>query len=79
VTYVNCLYCKAPLDPDGPNVLRKVHAWEHKSQAASRRSGSDLVLREVYKPEVWACSGCVRKLRRGVALEQTSFLGDAAA
>lgn len=51
MTYVNCLYCKAPIRPDDPNTYRRVVAWERRSLTPSRRSGSDLVLREQAKPE----------------------------
>lgn len=61
----NCTHCHTPLDPDAHTTYTRVLAWERKSATPSRRSGSDLVLRE--RLEEYACSTCVAQMRRGVA------------
>lgn len=70
IVLVNCTECKAPLDPDAPGTLRRVTAWERKSASTTRRSGSDLLLREPFKNasgrREYLCETCVRRLKRGV-------------
>lgn len=75
MSYVNCLHCKTPLEPDGPDTFRRVAAWERKSRLPSRRAGSDLVLREHADPQEFCCGDCIRGMKRGVAPLQESLLG----
>jgi len=65
VSYQNCTYCRAPVEPDASTTYTRVTAWERKSASASRRSGSDIVCRE--RQEEFACSTCIRQMKRGVA------------
>lgn len=67
-TMVNCSYCRTPLDPEHPNTYRRVHAWERRSLSVSRRSASDVVLRE--RQQEFACSECVRRLKAGLPVMQ---------
>lgn len=68
-----CALCSLPLDPNSPDVWRRVRGWERRApRASSRRGGSDIVLREL-EPE-WACADCVRRLQRGVAVRQEALL-----
>lgn len=76
MTWVNCLHCRAPLEPDAPNTYVRITAWERKSATPSRRGGSDVVLRE--RLEEFACETCIRQLKRGVAPMQATLLGEAA-
>ena len=75
--YVTCSRCPAPVMPDAPGTLRRVIAWERKATAASRRSASDIVLREPVEPAEYLCPGCAHALKAGVAPLQQSF-GEAA-
>jgi hypothetical protein len=68
-----CTYCGDPIDPRGAGtVYRRVVGWERKSKAASRKAGSDIVLREAR--DEFACDPCVRRLKRGVAATQEALI-----
>lgn len=75
-----CRDCSGPIDPRRD--YRVIYALERRSQGANRRSGHDVVLRKVYKPETWVCWSCVESERRrekqGVAVNQMSLGGEAA-
>jgi hypothetical protein len=68
-----CVYCKRDVDPNQPYVYQRTIGWEHKAFLASRRGGSDIVLREPV-PDVFACQFCVDKLKAGVSVAQESLL-----
>ncbi len=67
-----CNFCETPVDPTSPSTYRRVKGWEHKSPAASRRGGSDVVLREL--ADEFACFSCIERLRSGLSVEQGSLL-----
>lgn len=69
---VSCAYCGDPVDPNSSFTWRRVIGWERKAVAASRRSGSDIVLRE--PRDEYACDICVSRLKRGVAPRQGALL-----
>lgn len=75
-----CRDCGQPTDPRRGD-YHVITALERRSQGANRRSGSDVILREAVKPEVWVCWSCAeserRRKKQGVSVEQISF-GDAA-
>lgn len=71
---MTCHYCSGSVNAQLD--YRRVRGWEHK--APNRRGASDIVLREPFPQEIWACRGCVERLKRGVSLDQESLLGDAA-
>lgn len=71
-----CVHCAAEINPQTD--YRRVLAWERKAQSASRRGGSDIVLREPTGVDLWSCMFCIERLKRGVSVEQESLLGDAA-
>lgn len=50
----------------------RVVGWERKAHTASRRSGSDIALRE--RRELFACDSCVRRQQRGVNANQQGLL-----
>jgi hypothetical protein len=62
------VYCSADVDPRSPSVWRRVVGWERKALGASRKSGSDIALREAR--DEYACDGCIRKIKLGVAPTQ---------
>lgn len=69
---VCCHYCGDDLDPDGPLTYRRVLGWERKARSASRRGGSDVLLRE---PGVeFACSFCLENLKAGRPARQEGLL-----
>jgi len=67
-----CHYCKTPIDPQSSRVWRRVHGWERKATASSRKSGSDITLRQ--PSEVYACDDCIRRLKRGLAPTQATLM-----
>jgi len=66
----DCHYCNRPTDPS--RAYRRVTGWERKSRVASRRRGSDVVLRQV--TDEYACEDCIVRLREGLPIEQGSLL-----
>lgn len=62
---VPCSYCGGPMDPSSPLVWRLVVGWERKATAQSRKSGSDIVLRQ--PREKYACDGCIGRMRMGLS------------
>jgi hypothetical protein len=69
---VSCFYCGEQVNPDDTNTYRRIQGWERKAVSASRRGGSDVVLRE-HRDE-FACMFCIDRLRRGVSTNQGSML-----
>ena len=67
-----CVFCAAPVTDEQD--FYRVIGWEHKATSASRKSGSDIVLRERVEPAEWACRWCIDKLKRGVSIGQDSLL-----
>lgn len=69
---VTCHFCGDDLDPDGPVTYRRVLGWERKGRAASRRGGSDVLLRE---PGVeFACQFCIDAIKNGRSPRQEGLL-----
>ena len=68
-----CVYCHHSVDPSDPGVYQRVIGWERKAFAASRRGGSDIVLRE-NMVDTFACQFCVDKLKAGVNVSQETLL-----
>lgn len=67
-----CSFCDEPVDPLSRFTWRAVHGWERKALDPTRRSGSDIALRE--PREEWAHDQCVRRAQSGVAPLQESLL-----
>lgn len=65
-----CHYCGAPVDTS--RAFQRITGWQRKSQLASRKRGSDVVLRQT--TDEWACEDCVTRLREGLPIEQGSLL-----
>jgi hypothetical protein len=63
---VLCFYCAKPVDPDSAH--RAVRGWEVKGVSSTRRSGSDIVLREPL--EEFACRGCILRRKHGLSTGQ---------
>ena len=68
-----CVYCGNVVDPNNANVYQQVVGWERKAFGASRRGGSDIMLRGPV-PNVFACQFCIDKLKAGVSVAQESLL-----
>lgn len=67
-----CHYCGEPVDPLSRLTWRRVTGWERKAAASSRKSGSDIALRE--SRDEYACDRCVARIRRGVAPTQSALM-----
>ena len=67
-----CHFCGEPIDPTNRYTWRAVTGWERKALDRSRRSGSDIALRE--PRDEWAHDMCVSRARAGVAPLQESLL-----
>lgn len=50
----------------------RIVGWERKAHSASRRSGSDIALRE--RRELFACDSCIRRQQRNVNANQGSLV-----
>jgi hypothetical protein len=68
----NCVYCGDPVDPTSRFTWRRVVGWERKAQGASRKSGSDIALRE--PRDEYACNACIVSHRSGVSPGQESLI-----
>jgi hypothetical protein len=69
---VTCFYCGKSVDPTARETYRRVVGWERKAVAATRKSGSDIALRE--PRDDFAHAGCVALQREGIAIGQGSLL-----
>lgn len=67
-----CVYCGGAVDPLARDTWRRVVGWERKAQAATRKSGSDIALRE--PRDEYAHSRCVRGLQHGIDPGQGELL-----
>jgi len=67
-----CFYCGEPVDPFSRFTWRRVVGWERKATAVSRKSGSDIALRE--PRDEYACDVCISRLKLNVAPGQVSLL-----
>jgi hypothetical protein len=67
-----CALCREPLDPRDWGVYRRVTGWERKGIGNSRRSGSDIVLREPL--DEFAHPYCVDRARDGVHFAQERLI-----
>jgi hypothetical protein len=68
----SCTYCGKPVDLAARSTLRRVVGWERKAAAASRKAGSDVVMRE--PRDEYAHEACVALERAGVNVAQGSLL-----
>jgi hypothetical protein len=69
---VPCSFCGEPVDPLDRATYRRIVGWERKAFAASRKSGSDIVLRE--PRDEFAHPGCILRVQDGIDIGQVSFL-----
>lgn len=53
-------------------LYRRVTGWERKAKSASRKGGSDIMLREPL--DEYACSACIARLRAGINVGQESLV-----
>ncbi len=66
---VPCHFCGEPVDAVSRTTWRRVVGWERKAQASTRKSGSDIALRE--PRDEYACPDCVDRRRAGVVGQGT--------
>jgi ferredoxin len=67
---VRCSFC--PETVELRDAYQRITGWERKAVVASRKGGSDIVLRE--SCDEFACSACIARLRSGVNVEQGALL-----
>jgi hypothetical protein len=68
---VKCALCGQPVEPTARTTFQRVSGWERKALSASRKSGSDIVLRE--PRDEFAHGHCVERVRSGVPVAQESL------
>ena len=68
----SCFYCAEPVDPSEWSTYHRIVGWERKALGASRRSGSDIKLRE--PREEFAHARCVDRAAQGINARQESLL-----
>lgn len=66
-----CHYCGEQIDVVSPWTWHRVIGWERKAQAASRKSGSDIALREAR--DEYAHDMCISRAKQGVAPTQSTL------
>jgi hypothetical protein len=66
-----CHFCGQPIYTTRSS-YRRVQGWERKAFAESRKSGSDIVLREPL--DDYAHAGCIARVRAGLNAGQESLL-----
>lgn len=69
---MTCFYCDEPVDPLSRTLWHRVVGWERKALAESRKSGSDIALRE--PRDEYAHDRCVRLAQQGLNPAQESLL-----
>lgn len=65
-----CTFCGGEVDER--SAFRRVSGWERKAVVASRKGGSDIVLRQSH--DELACFACITRLRAGVNVAQESLV-----
>lgn len=68
----NCAECRKPVNPADPNTYQRVIGWERKALASSRKSGSDIVLRE--QRQEFAHAHCIHRRKLGLNPQQESMI-----
>ena len=67
-----CFYCGEPVDPFSPFTWRRIIGWERKASATTRKSGSDIALRE--PRDEYAHDLCVSRTKAKLAVGQEALL-----
>jgi hypothetical protein len=67
-----CALCGRTVNALDPYTWRRVVGWERKATQASRKSGSDIALREPL--DEYAHSACIRLAQQGLAPTQEVLL-----
>jgi hypothetical protein len=67
-----CAECGQPVNATDPNTYQRVQGWERKATAASRKSGSDIVLRE--PRQEFAHAHCIHRRKLGLSPQQESMI-----
>jgi len=66
-----CPFCGETVDPLDSNTWRRVQGWEHKAKGVTRKSGSDIALREPV--EAYAHNGCIVLAKSGLSAHQAGL------
>ena len=69
---MRCVYCNEPVDPLSPRTWHLIVGWERKATGATRKSGSDIALRQ--PRDKYACDACVQRKKRGIAPTQETLI-----
>ena len=67
-----CALCREPVDPLSQFTYRRIVGWERKATASSRKSGSDIALRE--PRDEFAHGHCVSLAKQNLAPGQASLM-----
>ncbi len=70
VSDVVCTFCSEPVDDR--LAYRLISGWERKALGASRRGGSDVVLRKAH--DEFACTACIARAKAGINVHQEALL-----
>jgi hypothetical protein len=68
---LRCFFCGQPVDSRRSS-YRRITGWERKALSESRKSGSDIVLREAL--DDYAHPGCIARVKAGLNAGQESLL-----
>ena len=66
------LGCGELVDTNNKSTYRRVTGWERKAWAETRKSGSDIVLREPL--DEYAHPACIARVRAGLNVRQEALL-----
>ena len=69
---LRCALCGDRVDPHSPFTYRRVVGWERKATSASRKSGSDIALRE--PRDEFAHGHCVSLAKQNLSPGQASLI-----
>lgn len=67
---MRCTFCGSEIDERSD--WHRVSGWERKAAVASRKGGSDIVLRESH--DEFACSACITRLKSGFNVGQGTLV-----
>jgi len=67
-----CAFCGDPIDPASRYIWRRIVGWERKASGVTRKSGSDIALRE--PRDEYACNACIASRRGRVSAGQESLI-----
>lgn len=66
-----CALCSKPVDPTSRSTFTRIQGWERRAQNDTRRSGSDIVLRE--RRGEFAHAHCIDRAKLGLSPTQEAL------